>query len=156
MTNTIKRTFAVAFLIFLTCALIRAQDAPAPAQPAAAQSELLQGAWEGVEVGREALGKATMTITGNTLHFQGAIKEEWYKATFTLPAGTNPRQLAATITECSQPDFVGKPALAIFRIEDGKLTLSGYKPGVSEAPKSFEGDTAARTFVFKKVQAPSK
>jgi hypothetical protein len=60
-----------------------------------------------------------MTITGNSIHFQGSNKKEWYKATVMLPAGTDPRQLRGTITDCPQPDYVGKVAIAIFKIEDG-------------------------------------
>jgi hypothetical protein len=58
--------------------------------------------------------------------------------------------LVGKITDCPQPDFIGKSALAIFKIEDGKLTLVGHKPGDPEAPKSFAGDAASRTFTFTK------
>ena len=103
-------------------------------------------------MGREANGKCTMTITGNSIHFQGSNKNEWYKATFTLPKGADPKQLYATITDCPAPDFVGKSSFSIYRIEEGKLTLAGYRPGSPDAPKSFEGDAESRTFVFKKAQ----
>lgn len=93
-----------------------------------------------------------MTITGNSIHFQGSNKNEWYKATAMLPAGTDPRQLRGTITDCPQPDYVGKVAIAIFKIEDGTLTLVGHEPGAPDAPRNFEGDKTSRTFIFKKTR----
>ena len=93
-----------------------------------------------------------MRITGNSIHFQGANKDEWYKATFTLPTGTDPKQLLGTITECHSPDFVRKSSFAIYKIEGGTLTLVGHKPGVPDAPKGFEGDATSRSFTFKKAE----
>ena len=137
----------------MPCALIRAQNASTAAQTATEQSQLLQGSWEGVEVGREAEGKCTMTITGNSIDFQGSNKDEWYRTIFTLPLATDPKQLRATITDCPQPDYVGKVALSIFKIEDGTLTLVGHAPGAPEAPQTFDGDKTSRSFVFKKAQS---
>ncbi len=114
--------------------------------------EKIQGAWEGVETGRESEGKCTLNVNGDTLSLQTGNKQDWYKATFTLPAGTDPQQLRATITDCPAPEFDGRSALAIFKLEGGKLTLSGHPPGSADAPRSFEGDAEARTFVFRKVQ----
>jgi len=137
-----------ALSLLLPCAITNAQEAPQPKE----KSESLQGTWEGAEVGREADGKCLMTIAADSIHFQGANKNEWYKATFTLPVGTTPQQLVGKITDCPEPAFVGKSASAIFKIEDGKLTLVGHKPGDADAPKSFEGDATSRTFVFTKTQ----
>ena len=103
-------------------------------------------------MGREANGKCTMTITNNSIHFQGANTNEWYKTTFTLPAGTDPKQMRATITGCPLPDYIGKVAFSIFKIEDGTLTLVGHEPGAPDAPKTFAGDQTSRTFIFKKAQ----
>jgi uncharacterized protein (TIGR03067 family) len=153
MNTTIKAVFAItAFSILMPCTLIRGQDASTTAQPATKQSQPLQGSWEGVEVGQEAEGKCRITITGNSIHFQGANRDEWYKTIFTLPSGTDPKQLRATITDCSQPDYIGKVSLCIFKIEAGTLTLVGNRPGFPDAPKGFEGDGDSRTFVFHKAQ----
>jgi len=124
-----------------------------PSASAVANPDLaaLQGKWVGLEVGREAQGDNTLTVSGDTIHFQGASKDEWYKGTFTLPAGTTPKQVIATIKDCPAPDFIGKTSNAIYKIEDGKLTLTGHHPGSNTTPKSFEGDETARTFILKKV-----
>ena len=109
--------------------------------------EPLQGDWEGEGAG----GKCSVTITGDSLHFSGyqgdGTKPLWYKTTFTLPPGTDPRQLHATIKEGS--GHIGRVIFVIFKIEDGTLTLAedddSYKP-----PESFS--SASSMFSLKKVQ----
>ena len=89
-------------------------------------------------MGHEASGKISITITGNSLHFQGLNTNDWYETTFTLPAGTYPQQLHATIKDCPQPcDDIGKVVFAIFKIEDGTLTLVGIQASSAEPPKTF-------------------
>ena len=153
MKTTLKAVIAAITLTLLTPhAIVMAQKVATPVQSPADELERLQGTWQGIEVGREGDGKCRMTIAGNSLRFEGATKKEWYQATMTLPAGTNPKQLVGAITECPQPDFVGKSAIAIYKVEDGTLTLVGHQPGVPEAPKSFEGGGSSRTFILKKAQ----
>src|SRR5215813_3519091 len=65
--------------------------------PIAEELKPLQGYWEGDGAG----GKCSITITGNSLHYRN--RSSMYKTTFTLPAGTDPQQLHATIKDCSPP-----------------------------------------------------
>jgi uncharacterized protein (TIGR03067 family) len=147
-----KALTITALFILIPCALIRAQDASATTQPTSAQTQLLQGSWEGVQVGHESAGKYTITIAGNSLHFQGPRTDDRYEATFTLPAGTAPQQLHATITDSSDPDDIGMVVFAIFKIENGALTLVRY---ALNPPIFFEGDQAYR-YDLKKVPNPNK
>jgi uncharacterized protein (TIGR03067 family) len=142
----------VAFTIVAPIPSSLAQNAAAPAAPALDPAKQLQGAWEGVEKGREDLGKCTLTITDKGIHFQGANPQEWYKGTFTLPAGTDPQQLIGTIAECGHPDFVGKNAISIYKIDGDTLTIAGKHPGSPDAPKTLDGEEGTRTFILKKVQ----
>jgi hypothetical protein len=103
-------------------------------------------------VGHEPEGKYTITITGNSLHFQGPKAEDRYKATFTLPGGTFPQQLHATITESTDPDDVGRVVFAIFKIENGTLTLVRYG---RNPPMIFEGHQDYR-YDLKQVPTPNK
>lgn len=82
--------------------------------------------------------KITITVTGNSFHFY-RDKNFWFETTITLPADTNPKQLHATIKGCppSQSSSLGQVVVAIFKIEDGTLTLATGN-GDGEAPKSFE------------------
>ena len=139
MKMTIKMALAVTTLsILMPWGLTCTQAAGATDQPTAAELQPLQGSWEGVLVGQEAAGKVSITITGNSLHFQGLSTDEWYETTFTLPAGTDPQQLHATIKDCPEPcDDIGKVVFAIFKIEDGTLTLVGIQASAAEPPKTF-------------------
>ena len=118
-------------------------------QPTNAELQLLQGTWQGAVVGDESHQKITITITGNSLHFHRDTNF-WFETTITLPAGKDPRQLHATIKGCPPPaDSIGQVVVAIFKIEDGTLTLATGN-GDGEAPKSFEA--AENRYELRKVQ----
>jgi uncharacterized protein (TIGR03067 family) len=125
-------------------------------QPTNAELQLLQGTWEGVMVGQEKDGTITITITGDSLHFHRDTNF-WFKTTITLPEGKDPKQLRATIKDCPPADSVGKVVVAIFKIEDGTLTLATGN-GDAEAPKSFEatGDNGLNRYELRKVQPQKK
>jgi uncharacterized protein (TIGR03067 family) len=124
---------------------------------AAVELQLLQGTWEGVVVGDMSYKKITMTITGSSLHFH-RDSNFWFETTVTLRAGTNPKQLHATIKGCppSQASSIGKVVGAIFKIEDGTLTLATGGDGPEETPKSFEATNGLTRYELRKVQPQEK
>ena len=107
-------------------------------------------------MGHEAQGKVAVTITGNALRFQGLRPADRYGASFTLPAGTDPQQLHATITEGPVPDGIGQEVFAILKIENGTLTLAGIDADDARSPRrgadgpSFEGNKMFR-YDFRKA-----
>jgi hypothetical protein len=104
----------------------------------------LQGYWEGDGAG----GKCSITIKDDSLFYRAGTN--WWKTTFTLPAGTNPQQLHATIKDSLPPskDSVGTVVYAIIKIEGDTLTLALFdKP--EEPLKTFED--AATKYVVKKT-----
>ncbi len=109
-------------------------------------SVTLQGKWKGQETG--AKGTASAVVSGSSLEFHGANPAEWYKATFTLHEEANPKQLVAVITECPAPLYIGKTANAIYRIEDGTLTITGNEPGNPAMPAAFDAP-GSRQIIFK-------
>src|SRR5438874_12687341 len=117
--------------------------------PIAAELQALQGYWEGEGAG----GKCSITITGSSLHYRAGTN--WFETTFSLPAGTDPQQLHATIKDCSPPtnNSVGKVVFAIFKIEDGTLTLAEDDMS-AEPPKIFS--TNSSCYYLKKVQPQKK
>ncbi len=161
----------------------RAQRAPTP--PIAPELQPLQGTWAGGverETGKakdskaappkpDALGvgflspgvlarpaesseSVTVTISGNSLHFHRDTNF-WFKTTISLPEGTRPRQLHATIKDAppSQADSIGQVVGAIFKVENETLTLADYAlPG--DPPKSF--DDATSRYILRKVQPPKE
>ena len=157
MKTTLKESLVVPVLaLLLPCVLLGLQAGCATHPPMAAELKPLQGYWEGEGAG----GKCSITITGNWLHYR--VGENWYKTTFTLPAGTDPKQLHATIKGCppSQADSIGKVVGAIFKIEDGTLTLAtgGADSSPEGTPKSFEateGNGQTR-YQLRKVQPENK
>lgn len=139
MKKSIKMALAATTIsVLVPCGFVCAQAAGPANQPIAAELQPLQGSWEGVMVGQEAAGKISITITGNSLDYQRQGSTQWYKTTFTLPAGTYPPQLRATINDCPEPcDDIGKVVYAIFKIEDETLTLVGIQASAVEPPKTF-------------------
>ena len=116
-------------------------------KPPKADSVVLQGTWSGQEEGAKPQGSPMLIISGTKLEFHGANPQEWYKATFSLREDTTPKQLEAVIAECPAPQYVGKTAHAIYKIENGKFTLSSYEPGNPAAPATFDA-RGARQIVF--------
>ena len=134
-------------------------------QPIAIELQLLQGTWEGVWEGVGADDKShekiTITITGNSFRFHRDTNF-WFDTTISLPAGTDPKQLYATIKGCppSQADSIGKVVGAIFKIEDGTLTLAtgGGDSSPEGTPKSFEAteDKGLTRYELRKLQSQKK
>ena len=133
----LKESLGVTVLsLLMPCGLLFLLAGCKTNQPTAAELQRLQGTWEGFMVGNEADGKITITITGNSLHFHRDTNF-WFETTFTLPAGTDPQQLHATIKRSSPPeDSIGEVVFAIFKIEDGTLTLAGNQYSTAEPPNS--------------------
>ncbi len=158
---TIKMTLSVTTLsILVPCVVVRTQ-AQALSRSTAAELQRLQGTWEGGLEGHETEGKVSITITGNTLHFQGLKPTERYQATFTLPAGTDPQQLHATIKGGPVPKDIGKVVVAIFKIEHETLTLAGISASAVQSPRSFGQDPAFENnsmfrYELRKVQPKRK
>jgi hypothetical protein len=113
--------------------------------PLAEELKPLQGHWEGEGAG----GKCSITIAGNSLYYRNSAG--WYKTTFTLPAGTDPQQLHATIKECSpaSSNAIGTVVYAIFKIGDATLLLA-EDDMADKPPKTFAG--ASSRHDLKKVQ----
>lgn len=136
---------------------ITAKGKGAGNQSTEVELERLQGTWEGITVGDQQHQKITITLSSNSLHFHRDTNF-WFETTITLPAGTDPRQLHATIKDCpsGQESSVGKVVVAIYKIEDGKLTLGVL--GGDEAPKSFEAaeDKGLTRYELRKVQPQKK
>ena len=137
--------------MFTGCSSTPPQTAAEPSSPPPISAELkpLQGHWEGEGAG----GKCSITITGNALHYRAGTN--WFETSFTLPAGTDPQQLHATIKDSWPPskDTIGKVVFVIFKIEDATLTLAAYDMS-DEPPKTF--DNATSRYVVKKVQPEKK
>jgi uncharacterized protein (TIGR03067 family) len=85
-----------------------------------------------------------LVISGNLFEFRDETNPNvWYKGTFSLRQDTKPRQFLALVTACASPQYVGKTAMAIYRLEGDTLTISGNEPGNPQAPVGFDAPGAA-------------
>jgi uncharacterized protein (TIGR03067 family) len=102
-------------------------------------------------VGDKSHTKITIQITGNSFHFHRDTNF-WFETTITLLAGTEPQQFRATIKHSAPPEESnGKVVVAIFKIEDGTLTVAAGGDGAEGPPKSFVGENVTR-YELRKVQ----
>ena len=104
----------------------------------------LQGTWLGHETGGPP-GQCSMTITGDTMKFQGAIPQEWYEAKLTLTPNTSPKQATILITDCGFPQYKNKTSNAIYKIEGKTLTIAVNEPGDVAVPTGFERSAVSQT-----------
>jgi hypothetical protein len=126
-------------VVLLPGATVRA-DTTAKTPPATAGVRQLQCAWEGFQVGQESAGPINITFDGNALRFQGSKADLRYDATFTLKKGTRPQQLHATITSGGPAgNDIGKVIGAVFKIENGTLSLAGIE---DDAPSTVDDSEA--------------
>jgi uncharacterized protein (TIGR03067 family) len=127
--------------------------------PAAQQSSVapkasptaFEGSWKGREVTADHEGSATLIVTGQTIDFHGADPSDWVKGTYTLREDITPKQVIGTVTECDSAEVIGKNVYAIYKIEDGTLTITGNGPGDPNFPTAFDA-SGSRQFVFKHAQ----
>jgi uncharacterized protein (TIGR03067 family) len=162
MKMTLKRAPGFTVLsVLMECLLLGLQADGKANPPTAAELQRLQGTWEGFALGQATPGgpfvksadTITITVTGKSFHFHRDTNF-WFETTITLPAGTDPQQLHATIkgTAASQgTNAIGKVVVAIFKIEDGTLTLAARGDGSEETPISFEDEKVTR-YELRKVQ----
>ena len=144
-----------ALSLLMPCLLLGLQTGCAIHQPTAGLRQRLQGTWEGYNFGKGPAVEFTMTVTGNSLHFQWPNSTNWYDAAFTLPTQTSPQQLRATITGGGETNFIGQVVRSIIKIEDITLTLASACGGLDEdPPKSFTDKEYANywCYEFRKVQ----
>jgi uncharacterized protein (TIGR03067 family) len=140
-----KRTAVILSLVSIAvllgtagCSTLRKSDSAA-----------LQGTWKGQEIGGDTPGDSCLIITGKNLEFRGANTNEWYKGTFSLQEGANPKVFLASITDCCAPKYNGKTGYVLYRIEKDTLTFTVNEPGSPAPPASFDASDTRR-FVLKK------
>jgi uncharacterized protein (TIGR03067 family) len=122
--------------------------APTPAKPT---PTALEGSWKGRDVTPGQEGAATLKFASQTVEFHGATEDDWLKGTFTIREDTTPKQWIGTVTDCASADAIGKKCYAIYKLEDGTLTIGGYPIGTEEFPTAFDAPNM-REFVFKRDQ----
>jgi uncharacterized protein (TIGR03067 family) len=111
-------------------------------------SAALQGTWTGKDLSADSDAPCRLIVSGQAFEFHGPDANEWYKGTFTLREDANPKVLVASISECPVDKYIGKTDYAIYRLENGTLTLTAREPGNPDVPSGFDAPET-RQFVFK-------
>jgi uncharacterized protein (TIGR03067 family) len=155
MTKMILIPPCIAALFASGCSTPSASNRPAatsesPAPPKTNPTSL-EGSWHGQNVTPGQQGQASLTFSGQNLEFHGVDANDWVKGTFTHKEDASPKQWIGIITDGPTPEDVGKKVCAIYKIEDGTLTISGNAPGDPNFPAAFDAPDA-RQFVFKHDQ----
>jgi uncharacterized protein (TIGR03067 family) len=109
----------------------------------------LQGTWIGHEIDGRS-GECRMTISGDSLKFQGA-QQEWYDAKLALIPRTSPNQADVLVKDCPAPQYIQKTAKAVYKLEGKTLTIAAHEPGDETLPTGFEKDNRTRIFVFSRL-----
>jgi len=114
-------------------ALVQAGCARRPGPPTALQA--LQGTWSGIVVNGPPKERYTIRVAGDSFHFHRDTNF-WFETTITLPPGTEPQQLQATIrkTAAGQESSVDQSVVAIFKIEGETLILATRGGGPDDPP----------------------
>ncbi|HEY2081314.1 MAG TPA: hypothetical protein VGI88_00910 [Verrucomicrobiae bacterium] len=145
-----KKLFNILLLSLIPALLAATGCSKQDKADSAGKSDLtmLQKSWQGQERGGGAIQTNSLVLSGSSLEFHGANPQEWYKGTFTLREDTTPKQMIVTITDCPFQKYIGKTANAIYRIDNGTLTIAGNEPGNPAMPASFDAP-GARIITFK-------
>ena len=151
MKNALNKPFLSAAVVLLLAMFFTACQSP-PTQTGG-NLKRLQGYWEGDGSG----GKYSITISDDSLFYYGRA-DFWFETTFTLPAGTDPQQLHATIVKDNSADQsdIGTVIVAIYKIENGTLTLAVNQDSDGSALNSFssEANGSIARYDLKQVQPP--
>jgi uncharacterized protein (TIGR03067 family) len=142
MTYILKSGFAAVLVAVAGCA-----TAPRPADSAPAQQTVsapLQGSWTGQEIGGTEERSASLAFSGSNLEFHGQDSNDWCKGTFSVKDDATPKQLVCVITDCPDAQQIGKTVNAIYKIENGELTITGNPPGSPDMPVAFDSQGARR------------
>jgi uncharacterized protein (TIGR03067 family) len=133
MKNTLMTVLCGAAILTSGCSILHKSDLAT-----------LQGTWQGRVISEKAESPCSFVMSGSGFEFRDASADIWYKGTFSLREDTTPKQYIAVISACPISRYVGKTCRAIYRIEDGTLTLTGYEPGNPSVPSAFDAPDAAR------------
>lgn len=92
----------------------------------------------------------TFTFSGDNFSITSPNPDLWYKGPMELKTNKTPKQIDIKIKESGIPQYTGKTALGIYKIEGDKLTLALNEPGSPKRPPSFEETGNAMVFELTK------
>ena len=113
----------------------------------------LDGTWKGSQVGGDS-GEWTFVFADSQLTVFGPNSGEYYKMNVKFFEDDKYKKVKAEFVDASDPSVTGLSSTAIYKLEDGILTIAASEPGYSSAPKSF--DAKWGVYVFKLSKEKTK
>jgi len=92
----------------------------------------------------------TFTFSGDNFSITSPNPNFWHKGTMELKTNKKPKQIDIKIKESGVPQYTGKTALGIYKIEGEKLTVAMNEPGSPKRSPSFEEIGGAMVFELTK------
>ncbi|QEG00215.1 hypothetical protein Mal15_42850 [Stieleria maiorica] len=122
-----------------------------PACAAESDMERLQGDWTAEVETDSGKKKATLTVAGKKIRFDGPDGREWYEGTFDIDEEAKPKRISVLINDCPIDEFKKQTVEGIYTLDADRWTVCATAPGAPEGPSGFD-DEKARTIVFKKAK----
>jgi uncharacterized protein (TIGR03067 family) len=113
----------------------------------------IEGTWIGRLSEFGTVWKAV--VSGSTITLSAIAGSEYYKGTFTLNTGANPKTIDFLIIECDTSLYVAKTSLGIYKISNDTLTMSMNEPGKTTRPASYTDPLDAVWILVKYVPPTS-
>ncbi|QDV83345.1 TIGR03067 domain-containing protein [Planctomycetes bacterium TBK1r] len=132
-------------VLFLIATVVFSPDARA----ADKNLEKLQGDWTAEIDTENGKKKATLSVDGKKIRFDGPEGKEWYEGTFEIDANAKPKRISVRIEDCPIEQLKKQIVEGIYTLEDDTWTICATAPGAPEGPSGFD-DENARTIEFKK------
>jgi len=110
--------------------------------------EELSGIWTGHEPSRSGQWSVSFTLNGK-FEIKGPDKE-WYSGKYACDNTQTPKYLNLHVKESSDPAYIRKLCLVIYKIDRNTLTFAASGPGVKIKPSSFTPGNDTRVLVVTK------
>lgn len=115
----------------------------------------LNGTWTGYEVDWPS-GNWTFVFADSQLTVNGPNPGEYYKMNVIFLEDDKHKKVKARFYDASDPSVSGLSSTAIYKLEEGKLTIAAGEPGYGTVPKSFEKIWGVYVFNLTKKEEKKK
>lgn len=140
------------FTTFLLCLITLGTLVPQSAAPAADQDlKKMQGEWTAKIQAGGVEKKATMTVQGKEIRFDGPDGKEWYEGILEIDSKAKPKRISVRIKDCPIEQFKKQTVEGIYRLDEKTWTITATAPGAPEGPSGFD-DPKARSFEFSRTK----
>lgn len=106
----------------------------------------LEGIWKDPHQGW------SFEFKGNNIKITAPSPQMSMEGTFTSDPSADPKEINIKISKSGSPQYQGRTALGIYKIEDILLTLALSEPGSNDRPQAFSTAGGAMVFRVSKIE----